>query len=199
MAYNSTSWTTDANTKAGSTGTNTVGGVTLYADFFTHNNESLNWAAGYHHLLTFGNSNFSAPSIIPNLGNGGDPATSFTLSDGSGTRASTLVNCLWYLPDNIYIDSVHAIEGADADATDTTRMHLMSYTYNSGVAGVLGGGTLLAHNSDVTNAGSAKSYLSTFTIDSPSVSSGKVIVATFESDSINSDYTINLKVKYHLI
>jgi hypothetical protein len=43
MAYNSTSWTTDANTKAGSTETNTVGGVTLYANFFTHNNESLNF------------------------------------------------------------------------------------------------------------------------------------------------------------
>jgi hypothetical protein len=121
------------------------------------------------------------------------------LSDSSGSRASTLVNCLWYLPDNIYIDSVHAIEGADADASDTTRMHLMSYTYNAGVAGVLGGGTLLAHNNDVTNAGSTKSYLSKFTVDSASVSSGKVIVATFESDSINSDYTINLTIKYHLI
>ena len=199
MAYNTTEWTTGDATATVSWSTSGQSGPTLYADFFTCNTESATWAAGYHHLLTFGNSNFSSPVVVPNLGTGGDPATSFTLSDSSPNKASTLVNCLWYVPDNIRIDSVYAIEGADEDATDTTRMHLMSYSYNSGVAGVLGGGTLLAYNSDVTNTGSTKSFFSNFTIDSPTITAGKVIVATFESDSVNSDYTINLKVKYHLI
>ena len=93
---------------------------------------------------------------------------------------------------------MYSIEGADAATGDTTRMHLMSYDFASGVTNCLTNGTLLAHNSDVTNAGSEQPYLSTWTIDSSSVASGKVILALFRSDSINSDYSVNIKVKYHL-
>lgn len=193
MAYNTTSWTTgDASATVGQAG------PTLYADFFTCNTESSTWAAGYHHLLTFGNANFSSPVVVPNLGTSDDPATSFTLSDSPANKASTLVNCLWYVPDNITISNIYSIQGGDEDATDTTRMHLMSYVYNTGQASVLGGGNLLAHSDNIVNTGSTKSFFTEFTIDSPTVTAGKVIVATFESDSVNSDYTINIKVKYHL-
>ena len=194
MGYDTTAWTTAGNTL-------TIGGTTLYTNFFTHNFESVNFALGYHELLTYENCHFSAAGTNPNLGDGPDPATSFTLADSTAERASELVHCLWYLPDNIYIDGVYSIEGADADATDVTRMHLMSFDYTSASASVLTNGTLLAHDTDTgkTNAGTTKSYLSTWTVDSASVSSGKVIVVTFESDSINSDYSINVKVKYHLV
>ena len=105
---------------------------------------------------------------------------------------------LWYVPDNISIDSVTSIEGADDATGDTTRMHLMSYTFTSGSGSALTSGTLLAHNSDVTNAGNEQAYLSTWTVDSAAVTSGKVILATLRSDSVNSDYTINITVKYHI-
>ena len=105
---------------------------------------------------------------------------------------------LWYVPDNLTFDAVYSLEGGDANATDTTRMHLYSYTYNSGSTSALADGTLLAHNSDVTNEGNTKTYKSTWTIDSANVSGGKVICAFFRSDSINSDYTTNITVKYHL-
>ena len=191
MGYDTTAWTTAGNTL-------TIGGTTLYANFFTHNYESVNFAAGYHNILTYESCHYSSGTEVPNLGNDPDPATSFTLADSAKQRASSIIQCLWYLPDNIYIDGIYSLEGADADATDTTRMHLMSFDYTQGSAAALTNGTLLAYTSDTTNAGVTKSYLSTWTIDNPSVSSEKVIVVTHESDSINSDFTLNVKIKYHL-
>ena len=78
-------------------------------------------------------------------------------------------------------------------------MHLMSYTFNSGSTSALASGTLLAHNSDVTNAGNEQAYKSTWTVDSASVTAGKVILAFFRSDSVNSDFSLNITVKYHLV
>jgi hypothetical protein len=49
-----------------------------------------------------------------------------------------------------------------------------------------------------SNAGSEQAYLSTWTIDSASVAAGKIILATFRQDGTNSDYTVNITVKYHL-
>ena len=77
-------------------------------------------------------------------------------------------------------------------------MHLKSFTFTSGATSCLTAGALLAHNSDVTNAGSEQAYKSTWTVDSASVDANKVILAFFESDSVNSDYSINITVKYHL-
>ena len=77
-------------------------------------------------------------------------------------------------------------------------MHLFSYTFNSGSTSALASGTLLAHNSDVTNAGSEQVYKSTWTVDSADVDANKVILAFFKSDSVASDYSVNITVKYHL-
>ena len=132
------------------------------------------------------------------FGTGTEPATSFTTADSAIADACLLVPVMWYLPDAISIDAVYGIEGANNSSGDTTRMHLYSYTFNSGSTSALTDGTLLAHNSDVTNAGSEQAYLSTFTVDSANVAAGKVILAFFRSDSINSDYSISIKVKYHL-
>ena len=194
MGYDTTAWTTAGNTL-------TIGGTTLYADFGIGSSDSANYVINEHYPIPFATNSLGGAGAQDNInfGTSGEPATSFTTSDSAGNYASDLVPALWYLPDNIYIDAVYSIEGADNATGDTTRMHLYSYTFASGSTSVLTSGTLLAHNSDVTNAGNEQAYLSTWTVDSTSVSSGKVVVATFESDSINSDYTINVKVKYHLV
>ena len=198
MSYSLTSWTTDGLTQAGSSGTTTMGGITLYADFFVGNAEGLNFSAETHEMLIFNSANYGQVGTNPHLGTGTDPATTFTTASGAGTRASDLVPCLWYIPDNITIDSVYSLEGADQATGDTTRMHLMSYTFTSGSTSSLTSGTVLASNSDVTNGGDEQAYLSTWTVNSSSVVAGKVVVATFRSDTINSDYSINVRVKYHL-
>jgi len=77
-------------------------------------------------------------------------------------------------------------------------MHLKSFTFTSGATACLTAGALLAHNSDVTNAGNEQPYLSTWTVDSANVDAGKVILCFFRSDSVNSDFSINVTVKYHL-
>ena len=171
---------------------------TQYAYFGITSGAAAN-LANNHHPIPFG-STFSHANLTthPSFGTSTDPATSFTTSEGNGTRSGELVHCFWYITDGITIDSVCSIEGADAAGGDTTRMHLMSYDFTSGSTSCLSGGTLLAHNSDVTNAGSEQAYKSNWTIDSSSVASGKVVLAMFRSDSINSDYTINIIVKYHL-
>jgi hypothetical protein len=132
------------------------------------------------------------------FGTGTDPDTSFTTANTLSQKGSQLAGLLWYVPDNITIDAVYSTEGADQATGDTTRMHLYSYTFNSGSTSALADGTLLAHNSDVTNAGSEQVYLSTWTVDSANVAGGKVICAFFRNDSVNSDYTTNITVKYHL-
>ena len=167
---------------------------TQYAYFTVVTTHFSSVLANNHYAVPFANGNNASTSQYINLGTGTDPATSFTTS----TDAHKLVPVMWYIADNITIDAVYSLEGADAATGDTTRMHLMSYDFTSGATNCLTNGTLLAHNSDVTNAGYEQPYLSTWTVDSSGVASGKVILATFESDSVNSDYSLSIKVKYHL-
>ena len=171
---------------------------TQYAEFSIGNTESVAFVINTHHPLCFQSADFGASGSVPTFGTGTDPATTFTTAEGSTTRASDLVPVMWYVPDAISIDAVYGLEGADTATGDTTRMHLFSYTFTSGSTSALTSGTLLAHNDDTTNNGSEQAYLSEFTVDSASVAAGKVILAFFRSDSINSDYSLKIKIKYHL-
>ena len=176
--------------------------LTQYAYFASVTTETSGNAAGYHYPLRF-NSGASGGTSIPDqfngFGNGTDPATSITTADAADQKASELVPFLMYVPDNIYIDAIHSLSGADNATGDTTRFHCMSYTFTSGSTSCLTSGTLIAHSDDITNLGVEQAYLNTWNIDSASVASGKVLVCTFESDSVNSDYTYTVTIKYHLV
>ena len=167
---------------------------TQYAYFSVVTTHFSSAAANEHYAIPFANGNNSATTSYISLGTGTDPATSVD----TNSVAYKLVPVMWYVPDNMTIDAVYSLEGADAATGDTTRMHLMSYDFTSGATSPLTNGTLLAHNSDVTNAGYEQPYLSTWTVDSSDVVAGKVILAAFRSDSNNSDYSLTIKVKYHL-
>ena len=171
---------------------------TQYAYFGVGSTQSSAFADDTHQAIPFSAAPQATLSYPPAFGTSTDPATTFTTAEGNATRASDLVPVMWLVPDAISIDSVTSIEGADTATGDTSRMHLFSYTFTSGSTSALTSGTLLAHNTDVTNAGSEQAYKSTWTVDSAAVSSGKVILAFFKSDSVNSDYSINITVKYHL-
>ena len=173
---------------------------TNYAYFGISFATMLNFVANTHYLLPFSGENMGSTlsANVPDIGTGTDPDTTFTTAEANSQRAGQLAPLLWYLPDNISIDGVHSLEGADTATGDTTRMHLMSYTFTSGSTSALTDGTLLAHNSDVTNAGSEQVYLSNWTVDSGNVTAGKVICATFRSDSVNSDYGARIFIKYHI-
>ena len=67
--------------------------------------------------------------------------------------------------------------------------------------GALTSGALVAHTTeDNTNAGNEQPYLKDWTIDitDGDVDAGKVLLCFFRSDSVNSDYSISVTIKYHL-
>jgi len=172
---------------------------TQYANFGIVYGDSSTYSANTHFAVPFSGVNGGVNYTNDvDFGTGTDPDDSFTTANTDTQYASQIVPMMWRIPDNISIDSVTHIEGAGGATGDTTRMHLKSFDFTSGSTSCLTNGTLLAHNSDVTNDGNEQAYLSTWTVDSASVSAGKVILCFFRSDSVNSDYSINVTVKYHL-
>ena len=126
-----------------------------------------------------------------------NPATSLTIT----TLAQYYVLAYWYVPDNITIDAVNWLHAADTATGEATAAHLMAYTVdiaNGSTSGDLSSGTVVADGANITNAGYEQVYYQSMTIQSADVDAGKVILFTFASDTINSDYTINATVKYHI-
>tara|TARA_R110002020_G_scaffold144793_5_gene317956 strand:- start:509 stop:1297 length:789 start_codon:yes stop_codon:yes gene_type:complete len=180
-------------------GPNNVYMNTQYAYFGVADSIATNFSANTHYALPFtNNAQTSSTQDNITLGTSTDPATTFTTADGSTTDASLIVPVMWLVPDAITIDAVYSFEGGDNATGATTRMHLMSYTFTSGSTSALTAGTLLAHNSDVTNAGSEQAYKSTWTVDSATVAADKVILATFLATDVTGDYSSSVIIKYHL-
>ena len=176
--------------------------LTQYAYFGAIGANTSSNVAGTHYPLYFGKNGGGTTPVgdqLNHFGTGTDPATSFTTAAATDQVASVLVPYMMYVPDNISVDAVYSIEGADTATGDTTRFHLMSYTFNSGSTSCLADGTLLAHSDDTTNAGSEQVYKSTWNIDNASVAGGKVLICTFEADGNNSDYAYQAIIKYHLV
>ena len=171
---------------------------TQYVNFSITYEANAGWVANTHYAVPFFGVIGKIATLNVDFGTGTDPDDSFTTANTDTQYASQITAMMWRVPDAIVIDSVTHIEGADAATGDTTRMHLKSFDFTSGSTSCLSNGTLLAHNSDITNSGNEQAYLSTWTVDSSSVAAGKVILCFFRSDSVNSDYSINVTVKYHL-
>ena len=174
---------------------------TQYADFSVGHTQSAGFATNTHYALPFAQGIYGSVTAaeLPIFGTGTDPATSLTTAEVDSNRASEIVPCMWNVMDDIAIDSVKALVGADTATGDVTRMHLFSYDFTSANTSCLTNGTLVAHDTDRTNLGSEQVHgHDSWTVDSAAVGSGKVILAFFRSDSINSDYSIQLTVKYHL-
>ena len=77
----------------------------------------------------------------------------------------------------------------------------MAYTVdtdNGLTGGNLSSGVVVADGATITNAGYEQIYYQSMTIQSANVDAGTVILFTFASDTINSDYSINAVVKYHI-
>lgn len=187
--------TVDSTNNLVKVGASQVNATTQYAHFHINGTWWASASANNHYPMAFNSSNLAG---LPTFGTSTEPATTFTTAEGSNTRAADLVPMLWYLPEAISIDSVTSIEGADTATGDTTRMHLYSYTFTSGSTSALSSGTLIASNSDVTNAGSEQAYRSSWTVTNPDVAQAKVILAFMRADSVNSDYSASVYIKYHI-
>ena len=151
-------------------------------------------SANNHYAIPF---NGYANQALVTMSTGTNPATSLSIS----STADDITCCLWYIMDKITIDRVVWWAGADDGTGDTTRCHLMEYDIDSGnssTGGDLSNGVVLADGADITNAGNEQAYYQQMTIQQANVNANKVILFTFRSDSVNSDYSINATIKYHL-
>jgi len=167
---------------------------TQYAHFGVATGALQSAVANTHYAIPFSNT---FQQGITAIGTGTDPDTSFAIS----TTADDIVLCYWFIMDSITIDRVVWWSGADASSGDTTRCHLMSYDIdrnNLSVSGDLSNGVVLADGADITNAGYEQSYYQQMTIQSADVTAGKIVLFTFRSDSVNSDYSVNATIKYHI-
>ena len=171
--------------------------TTQYAYFSVNSGNSSGFAANTHYPIAFGTSHIASDADV-DFGTGTDPATAFITADTDTQYASQIVPMIWLLQDDITISSVTSLEGADTATGDTTRMHLQSFDITSGSVNCLTDGTLLAHNDDITNAGNEQVYRGSWTVDSADVDTGRAILAFFRSDSVNSDYSITVTVKYFI-
>ena len=153
-------------------------------------------SANTHTAVPF-NSNGLSGALVT-LGTGTNPDTSLTVS----TTADDLVNCIMYVDSSISVDAVYVWMGSDTATADTAcRFHLMSYTIdtgNSATSGDLSSGVVVADGSDINNAGYEQAYYQSMTIQNASVSSGSVLMFLARMDSVNSDISLNCKIKYHL-
>ena len=126
-----------------------------------------------------------------------NPATSLTIS----STAMDIVTTYWYVMDDITIDAVKWFHAADTATGEDTAAHLMAYTVdtaNGSTGGDLSSGVVVADGANITNAGYEQIYYQSMTIQSADVDAGKVVMFTFASDTVNSDYSINATVKYHI-
>ena len=192
--------TTDSLVKVGAS---QINATTQYAYFGANWTDQGGFTADLHHAVPFntgvstGVAGTAMGSSTSSSFNDTNPATSLTLT----TNAHFFTACYWHVIDNITIDAVSWWHGADTATGDSTAAHLMGYDVvsdNSSNSGNLSNGTVLADGAGISNAGHEQIYYQNMTVQSADVDAGKVILFTFASDTVNSDYTINATVKYHI-
>ena len=176
---------------------------TQYAHFGIADTASASFVADTHYAIPF-QTNFSLGTAIVSMGsstsssfNDTNPSTSVTIP----ATAMDLVNMYWYVMDNITIDAVKWLHGADTATGEDVAAHVMAYTVDTGngsTGGDLSSGVVVADGATITNAGYEQIYYQAMTIQSADVDAGKIILFTFASDTVNSDYSINATIKYHI-
>ena len=187
-------------------GASQVAANTQYAYFGCQSSDpsTAGFSADTHYAIPFTIAQFGGTTASLAMGsstsssfNDTNPASSLTISN----TAHDIVTSYWYVMDNITIDAVKWFHGADAATGDSTAAHLMAYTVdtaNGSTGGDLSSGTVVADGGTITNAGYEQIYYQSMTIQSADVDAGKVILFTFAADTVNSDYSINATVKYHI-
>ena len=178
-------------------GASQVAANTSYVYFGTSSSNALAVVAGTHYMIAFGNTYRESGTIT--LGTGGDPATSYDVS--ANNNGDDLTSGLWYIPDNITIDQVYLFAGGSAASGDTINIHLMSYDIDKGYGtgkGDLSNGAVIYGGGEIASRGYENIVYQAAGASIADVDAGKVILATFEANGTNSDYAINITVKYHV-
>ena len=153
-------------------------------------------SSGAHMVLGLGAQEYVSASQEQNLGTGTDPATAKDWT----TSTQYQTTFIFPVPYNITIDACKALLSSDSDTDVVLNVHLMSYDMvNDGTTndGNLSNGTVLA-DGQATAVDRSVCKTVDCTIQSASVSSGKVILATVENETNTNDLHAQVQVKYHI-
>ena len=129
---------------------------------------------------------------------------------GSGTDPNTTIDktattdelacMLFYVPYNMVIDAGRVLVSTDQDTDCTINVHLMSYDMTADGTtndGNLSNGTVLA-DGQATSVDRNVIKSIDLTIQSSSVTSGKIIACFVENETNTDDINIQVQVKYHI-
>ena len=169
---------------------------TQYTYFGIASSAALSAVAGTHYAVAFNNV-LSTAAVT--MGTGTNPSTSYDIS--ANNNGDDMAMMLWYIPDNITVDQVHWMAGGNAATGDTINIHLLSFDFDAGVGagkGDLSNGVVVAGGADKASLGYENIIYESIAPASADVDAGKVCMVTFESNGTNSDYAINVTVKYHI-
>ena len=177
-------------------GASQVAANTQYAYFGTHSTANLSAVAGTHYAVGFNNV-LSTTTVA--MGTGTDPSTSYDIS--ANNNGDHMAMMLWYIPDNITVDQVYWTAGGSDATGDTINIHLLSFDFDAGAGagkGDLSNGVVIAGGADIASLGHENVIYQSIAPASANVDAGKVCMATFESNGTNSNYALNIIVKYHI-
>jgi len=153
--------------------------------------------AGRHIFIALGGAEYGNSTIAEvDAGVGTDPAT----TKDAGVVTDDLLLCIFAVPYNITIDACKALISTDTSTDTVCNVHLMSYDMvNDGTTndGNLSNGTVLA-DGQATAVDNAVIKTVDCTIQSSSVTSGKIIACLVENETNTDDITISVQVKYHI-
>jgi len=153
-------------------------------------------SAGTHYFVGLPTGEFQSHNVEFAQGTGTDPAT----TKDAGTSTQYLANFIFPVPYNITIDACKALISTHSDTDSTINAHLYSYdmvadgTTNDGN---LTNGTVLA-DGQATSVDRSVIKTLDMTIQSSSVSSGKVIACFVENETDTNYINIQVQVKYHI-
>jgi len=153
--------------------------------------------AGTHMFVAFGGAEYGN-NVIPEVSNG--TGTDPNVNKDAGSTTDDLLMCLFNVPYNMTIDACKAMVSTDQDTDCTINVHLMSFdmvadgTTNDGN---LSNGTVLA-DGQATSVDKNVIKSVDMTIQSSSVTSGKIIACCVENETNTDDITIQVQVKYHI-
>ena len=153
-------------------------------------------SSGQHMFIPCGGNGFAAHMAELNGGTGTNPNTTLDKT----TATDETVHMLFNVPYNMTIDAVKVMASTDQDTDCTLNYHLMSYDMSSDGDtndGNLSNGTVLA-DGQATSVDRSVIKSTDLTIQSSSVTSGKVIACFVENETNTDDINIQVQVKYHI-
>jgi hypothetical protein len=186
--------TVDSSNSLVKVGTSQVSATTQLLEFSAY--RLVPSGAGTHMFVPQGTTEFAGHYPEVSNGTGTDPDT----TKDAGSETDNYVTFLFPVPYNMTIDAVKVLISTDTTTDTVCNVHLMSYDMvNDGTTndGNLTNGTVLA-DGQATAVDRAVIKTIDCTIQSSSVTSGKVIACCVENETNTDDINIKVQVKYHI-